>query len=53
METVTTWRRTECRMGGQVLLPTVSSHLMLLPGPKRKGGPGLSVLDPRVPCSSA
>ena len=45
--------RTECRMGGEVLLPPVSSHLMLLQEPKRKGGPRPSILDPRAPCSSA
>ena len=40
---------TECRMGGQVLLPSVSSDLLLLPGPRGKGGPKLSILIPKSP----
>ena len=36
-------------MGGQVLLPSVSSDLLLLPGPRGKGGPKLSILIPKSP----
>ena len=38
-----------CRMGGQVLLPSVSSDLLLLPGPRGKRGPKLSILNPKSP----
>jgi len=36
-------------MGGQVLLPSVSSDLLLFPGPRGKGRPKLSILNLKSP----
>ena len=44
---------TEWRVVGQVLLPPVLSPLLLLPGPRGKGGRTLLVPNPSVPCFSA